>query len=566
VLSSGSLSHHSQKTKAIAQRVRVLLHHCAPKQGGSEQWDKTLQATIAAVHTTCDRLFRSTSEDWSSVAGVRIQAADANIFAPAEAELEREDELSLKPWHGVLGGRNRLVTLIELLQSHLETATSSPVPLRIGSLVDAIARLLSLTAPSCMNAATANSQVSKDEREILAAMLPSIHVSAMELIFALLNRFGNASASFAPSLMELILDVYRAESFDDRLREASCRCLELLLQLFGPSLPKENVTELNVLVRGCCEVLMPVNTPGTATNGSISSVQATNGLSAEAAKPNGIKPGSEHAGLTMAASRLLSTIVTKLQPSYISRKLRTQIERTAVLTRNKNTLLACVMNPGQKDMGAKLQTSLLPLLAREFPNAPEVEALLRPRMPPVVLQRLADGGEEAEEDDEDMNGPNGEPTNGDLQQQDGAVSNDDDPTSDLFKALTQPSNPASDHEEQDELYSATPPPNFQVPTKRAADFTAIDTENSTKRLRASPTEEPATVQVGVPVTIAVAQGEDEYVESTILVAPQIKATDGVGDGGDAGSDYSDFEMPPLTMEPDTDPEDEGEDEGEGEDE
>ncbi|KAK5166042.1 uncharacterized protein LTR77_008303 [Saxophila tyrrhenica] len=586
VLSSGPTGptlHHSQKLIGTAQRVRVLLHHCAPKQGAGEQWDRTFQATVRAVHTTCDRLFRGVNEDWGAVGGTH-KSTDRAIFSANEAGLDSQDEASFGPWTGIFAGRDRLVNLVGILQSHLQTTTASAVALRVGSLIDAITRLMGTTTVSGLAGAKVNAEVSREEREALSTVIPNVHVATMSLVHALLRRLGYASASYAQSISELIVEVYRAEHFDDELKKAAYGCQSSLLRLFGPSLPRENIAELTSMIQGCCGDMMQSDASASHADGKLAGSQPV------ALKQAAI---SQHRdGLLTAANRLVSTFVTEVNPAFVPRKLRTQIERTAVLTRSKDVLLACVLNPARKEVGGRLQTSLVPLLAKEYPDTREVEAMLRPRLPPVVVQNPG-GFEDADMDASDEGEPSEElspAANG---------TNGHHPADDLLSALIQPSNPTSDREEQEELYSTTPPPQVEgsaqsamttgqteakkivTPAKRAADPTSADLEASVKRRRGSPVAEAiaggpasalpgpdaAAMKADVPVTVAAGQAQAVNGEDATVVAPSAlnvptqgiqESAAGAGPEGDVGSDDSDFEMPPLTMEPDTDPEDDEE--------
>jgi hypothetical protein len=304
--------------------------------------------------------------------------------------------------------------------------------------------------------------------------------------------------------------------------------------------------------------------------------------------------------LTSSASHLLATTITKIDPSHLSRKLRTQIERTAVLAVDKEVLLACVMNPARKEPGGKLQTSLLPLLAKQHPNAVEVEALVRPRMPPVVLQTKGEGEDDLENDQEP------ESRNGFLQEMvedrpeqqkiDMGGNTDVDPTAALFDALTRTENLTPDHRMDDDLDTSKPvqiQDEHQHPAelalhqshststtaKRPAHEASPEVQTSRKRLRAFPVaeariEDPLSVPAGpdsgngaggVPITVAASQDTSERTAQTAVTTDLVSNPTAVNDdvASDLSSGDSDFEMPPLTMDPDTDPEDEDEDESEG---
>ena len=548
----------SQQHKDGALQLLALLHHCAPKQGGSTAWDGFFQAAIVAAHDTCERLFRSVTEDWTSTAGIE-KGADTSILSSTEPRRDNGDRVSLPPWEGVLAGRDRLISLLGVLKSHLQSPTTATVSVRFGSLIDLLSRVLSFTVASVMDSSKANPQVSKDEREALLAVLPDIHISALLLISTLLGDFGNTSTAFIQSFTELLIEVYRAERFDENVRTAAYQCLQQTLLLCGPSMSKETVVELVPLMRGCCNDLLPTIAADTNLNGTSGEIKpASKELPLDDASKSRPRVLSHSSEIIASASSLLPALIAHLNSAYVPRKLRTQIERTAILTCNKEALLACVMNPARKDVGGTVQTSLLPLLAREFPHVPEVEALLRPRMPPVVVQGSGDDAEDADDDDDDIDEI--DVTNGSTYLGlDGLDTADED---------VAPSNGTAEHHsteiEENELYNTTPPP--RPASKRSAEPDPMPAA-AAKRLRASPIEESAslvsqpaslpaaTAMTDVPATVVA--DVNGGAEQTTIVCPTDALTDLAPSASRAaqstmvdtdGDDGSDFEMPPLTME------------------
>jgi len=78
------------------------------------------------------------------------------------------------------------------------------------------------------------------------------------------------------------------------------------------------------------------------------------------------------------------------------------MDRTAVLSRHKDAVLASTLNHTSTAKAARKGNSLLPLLAREYASDASVEALLRPRMPILQTGRKATATEtETEAMDED---------------------------------------------------------------------------------------------------------------------------------------------------------------------
>lgn len=593
--------HYTEDHRAIAQRVLVALHRCAPKQASGEKWDETLKATVNAAHATCDRLFRSMVEDWRSVAGVQ-PSVQARISSQGECELEDVDALGLSGWKGVYAGSERLISLFDLLGTHMNTATAGAVTVRIGLVADLFVRLFSLRVPHGREGVLqVNNQISKDEREALFSTLPTMHVAALHFLHAMLHRFGGTIASVVQPLLAQITWVFEAERADFSMRMATYAVLKSVLQLHGPSLAKEDMPDIELAVRACCHDLLPtgdtvsgVRQPsanGTSGKQSVSS----NDMSLQTSKTRPSNP-TAFTDLYRSAEALLPLCFSELNPAHVPGRLRMLMERTAVLTQHKEALVASVLNPASKRGSSSLQASLLPLLARLYPDDPEVEALLRPRMPVIRTGYTASRDDDINGYDDDSEASegyaNGNTVNG--------AQDEPEPTDGLLSALGQ-NDAVADSED---LYSVSPQhravrddaeeAGIAVPTasapaqdkaseKRVAD-SAPDSERSAKRLQASPVAEtllpnaadslpgpdPATAQSRVPTAVVYDQPQSSYAtapepsqHSVTLPAPPTRplVSGNAHGSADLESDGSDFEMPPLTMEPDTESDDEEDEEG-----
>ncbi|KAK4501102.1 hypothetical protein PRZ48_006908 [Zasmidium cellare] len=538
--------HYTESCRSPAGHLLAQLHTCAPKQGSSDKWLETLKAATTAAHTTCDHVFRAVDEDWQSVAGV--ERSSSRSFG-GDMEFEGEDAVGMKPWKGIYAGAERLISLLHIIESHFATATSSLVAVRLGSITDLLTRLLAVTQPHGGNQEfiKINNQVAKDEREALFAVLPSVHVAAMGLCETIIQRFGTETIAWVQWLFEHVSWVFKAEQKTTEVRLASYRLLRSAITIIGPSMAKADVAELAHILESSCEDVLPTDHTSTSTgtqNGS--GIKQQLGLS-------GSKTIQSHptdtAEIRQAAENLLSTVLDRVEASSLTPKLRAQIDRIAVFSRSQATLFASVLNPHSKQNQARMQPSLLPILAREFGQDPHVEALLRPRMPPI-RGKTSLGSEEDE----------------DLEEQEDA-DNEYLPDAEEIQV-------AEDEAGKPPRQDLGPETSAQLSSKRPA-AEAPDLSTSAKRLRASPVAEsllpdaattlpgpdPVIGRDDVPAVVAV---PTSYEETVTVAQPEAVAntTTVTTTAGamDDGSDDSDFEMPPLTMEPDTDPEDEEDDE------
>ncbi|KAK5741203.1 hypothetical protein LTR17_004143 [Elasticomyces elasticus] len=570
-----SSRYYTLEHRESAQSLLILLHNCAPKQGAADKWDETLKATVTAAHTTCDRIFRSVIEDWTTTSGVQ-PSININALLQGDVELEGDDAVGMTSWKGVHAGSERLVALLNLLTTQLSTATAGAVTVRLGLVVDLLTRLFALRSPRNRQITiTPNQQVSKDERDALFAVLPEVHVAALALTRNLLRDVGDTAASVVQPLLAQTTWLFKAESFHAGVRTETYEVLATVLELQGPSIDRDDVSDIESIVKACCEDLLPVGQTKPTVNGTTSTQPgqtASIGLNPVNASPGG---AATSATLHAAAGALLPLCFSNINSVHIPGRLRTLMERTAVLTQHKKALVASVLNPASNGSRVKTQPSLLPLLAKQYPHSAEVEALLRPRMPVIrtgVSGVDGDQDEDEVEDEYDLPSPI---ANGHEEALSGA------PEADQING--EPDTVLA----EENLYSASPKRQVEAGNseglleKRKQSNDNVDADRSAKRMRASPPPGvpavPASIDVLAPDGMALQGGRPATVldqpSSSYVTAPgpsqqtasQLEPAKSyeAGDMVDIGSDGSDFEMPPLTMEQDTEDEEESEDEVSG---
>lgn len=560
---SSGTHHYLEIHVQTAQKLLVLLHNCAPKQGAATKWDDTLKATVTATHATCDRVFRSVIEDWRSVAGIQPSAPSQQLLA-GDIESESPDAVGMSGWKGIYEGSERVIALLGLVQAHIDNATALSATVRIGLLADLTTRLLSVAVPTAgrQEFVKPNHQVSRDERDALYSLLPRIHVATFKLIASILRRFGAALLSVLPSLTEQLAWVFKAERMDERFRATAYATLGQFITFVGHTFGKDEVTDISPLIAACCFDMLPeddqTRLPTAPSGVKPSGAQAAN----QSTKPSTVSTAQTTA-LQNAANTLLPLILSRLDPKVVPRKLRASIDRTAILTKHKQALVASVLNPPVNPSGTAAQASLLPFLARLFPGDAEVEAIIRPRMPVTWTGRRS--GEDDDDDDEEDE----EDVDADGMDVDGGAM----PETDLLSALDEQlgnrraEEPASEEAaEVAEVATETTPATETTTAKRAA-AAAPEPATPAKRLRASPVAEavaktssqglpgpdPVTARAPVPTTVVTRSAKKAQQTVTLPAkAAPVAAADEADDG-------SDFEMPPLTMESSGD-EDEGEEE------
>ncbi|KAM3417639.1 hypothetical protein BST61_g5875 [Cercospora zeina] len=544
--------------RAVAERLLVLLHHCAPKQGGSDRWQETLKAAVEATHAACDRVFRAAQEDWQSVAGISPPNASHAVFS-GDVEADNEDAIGLKPWKGVYAGSERIEALLRVIKKHLVNGTSATVVVRLGLIVDLLTRLFAVVAPyqGKQEFVKFNNQVSKDEREALFSILPRIHVAAIELSIALIQRFNGSTLAAYHVMLDQVQYVFQAEHSDSKLRVAAYTLASAILEISGPSIGKADVTELASILRASCSDLLPNGeqkrpTPDAKTNGQAVGIKQQLGLAGGQAAHS---QSTEQNEIVQAAQALLRLALLRID--VLPAQLRAQIDRAAVLTRSHDLLQASVMNPpAKKPTAGSVPPSLLPILAREFAHAPEVEVLMRPRLP-VIGKRASRGPDALEEDEE---GEEEEENNGEDEAENDAMVVDQELESPVHlvsdKTEDQPEDTAGDPTVGllDALgHNASFAPVNSVDTDAAAEkrkATEDAAEGPAKRLRASP--DPAPLADRSTVVSEANKASQQTVAVPASSAPTI-ASYHTAAGGDSDNE-SDFEIPEIHT-GDTDDED-----------
>ncbi|KAK2765993.1 hypothetical protein FQN54_007508 [Arachnomyces sp. PD_36] len=406
VVSTLSTTHPDAESVVIlSQQLFISLHHCAPKNTASDEWAAACKSTVHSIHQTADHLFRAIVEQWESTDATRNQTPKPKSRTEVVGD-DGPDPLGMPGWRGLRDGAERLRSLLKLLAHFVSIRTNSAVFVPLGLILDLTSRLNSITVPfedadGLQNAAQYNPEISKEEREDLLTELPSIHVETLNLLSRLAGTFGGGIASISQDIVEQTLWVFEAERFSKDVRASTYQILNSLLPIFGPSISKSTMSSLSLAMRSCCYDLSLTSMAGNPEEHHNPESRAKpNGRGATGNADSFLAPKSADLtakvvdpcpGLTTAASRLLPSVLHYLPIEHISSHLRTEIDRTAILTNNRNVMLASVVNPGPAVKGKRENPSIAPFLARSHPGELEVESFLRPRMP-ILLRGHQLGG------------------------------------------------------------------------------------------------------------------------------------------------------------------------------
>ena len=396
-------------TVALAQQLFSLLYHCAPKNAFSEDWSNTVRVVLVHFHRTADYVFRAVDEDWISL-NKRTSSVDSRKYGDDVGD-HVDDTLGLPSWQGIFAGIERLSGLLQLLQAHLAIASNASITIPIGSFLSLIERTLSILPPMKSQSAhempiRLNPEIGRDEREGLWSGLPQIHGSAIELLSVLISRLGTNSLPFLQSALEQLLWIFRHTQPDHEVRRRIYNVVTQIINLCGPSLPRKAVSSMSGLIRACCADILhssdqterglhpvtngPSNLPKkpTAADNADSYLQSKDKAESTSATPT---------SLYNAASAFLPVVLGRIPSDQLTFALRAQIDRTAIFAKQKETLLASVLNPPIQAKQKNI-SSIMPFIAREHADKLEVEAVIRPRMPLLQQQENSNGGFDDEDE------------------------------------------------------------------------------------------------------------------------------------------------------------------------
>ena len=402
--------------KESARQLIVVAHQTVAKNAAGEEWGKAVRDIVKETHVTADQVFRAVVEDWESTTGYINKPVDVNRELSGGAKTSED----LPRWTGIDSGVERLVGLIEILEAYFKLETSMPVSMPLGAIIDMVTRMLSIAIPSSPESpsghggARLHPAIDRDERDGLWSGMPQIYVASLKLVSTIAERLQEGFVSIAQGTFDQLVWVFPFGKHSPEFRLVTYNLIEKVLLRIGQSFTKSQSSKLSFIIRSCCKDLQPVdpqsnntlpsdvNTKKAAGTGSNANQNADSFL--KNTKSVSRVLSLKDTDLTDAARKLLPLFLSHFPQHYLDISLRSAIERTAILSHNKDAMLTSILNPFVGKNG-KAMTSILPHLTREFPDDSTVEILLRPRMPllPSMATRLPTNYvSNSEPEDEDM--------------------------------------------------------------------------------------------------------------------------------------------------------------------
>ncbi|KAH8702531.1 rRNA processing/ribosome biogenesis-domain-containing protein [Talaromyces proteolyticus] len=565
IVGSSTLSSSlSSEAVHVAQNLFISLHHCASKNTSNEKWANDCKHTIASIHQTADHIFRSVIEQWES-SDPNFKPSQSSKIQSSTPVDDAPNALGLPPWQGLHAGVNRIVTLLGLLSNFMSARTPSAVNVPIGAILDLTSRLTSVTFPRDGDETSqGNREFSRDERVALWSELPRIHGACIDLFCAIIRSFSTSLTSVIQPILEQSIWTFEADLFDSDLRRSSYSLMTEILPLVGRSMSKANVFTLATLIRQCCrDLILPENDQTTKSQQSDSKTKSkgTQSLNVDAflLPSQGANPSKDLSSRNTysAALRLLPIIYNFLPVEYIPLPVRAEMDRTAVLTGNREAMSAGVMNPMPSIKGRRPIPSILPFLTRRHSKELEVECLLRPRMP--VILGGANVTFEADDYEEEQYVPSAIVSGIDVQDVPPAASNEDLAQSHnvLQPLLLQSKRNFSDHLEPSSTRPSQDTPEqrgFQVKKPRLEDESNVLTAQPTPVTLSETALSPAVVPSASVPSFPTAHNTDDSVLGSVATRVQSSGPREVLGNArpDNPSGDSDDDMPTLNIEPDTD--------------
>ncbi|PVH85604.1 hypothetical protein DL98DRAFT_511639 [Cadophora sp. DSE1049] len=407
----------SSSLRDSARRLVVILHQTAAKNTSGEEWGKAVRGLVKDVHMTADHVFRAVVEDWESAAGYVGEAVDVN--QELHGGSATGDDLPL--WIGIHAGVERMTGRLELLAEYLKVETAAPVAVPLGAIMDMVTRMLSIAIPlpqssAAKSEARLHPAIDRDERDGLWVGMPQVYVAALQLVDTMSVRLEDGFLPLAQESFDQLAWVFEYGKHSPEFRLIAYVVTAKILFYVGQSFNQAQCDKLAGISQACCQDIQEAhpNFIGVTVVDDVGSKPQGN-QNAEAFLRSRVTVPTEHhianPALNAAARDLLPMFLSHLPQQYLKLATRSLVDRTSILTHNKDAMLASVLNPMFANNGSTLP-SILPHLTREFGHDATVEILLRPRMPLVpstATRSIVNETVDEESEDEDM-GLNAEST------------------------------------------------------------------------------------------------------------------------------------------------------------
>jgi pre-rRNA-processing protein RIX1 len=358
-----------EEVKDAARSVYIVLHNSATKAASLADRD-------AGFAQALENASKAANETFVAVFGhdkaqIQIQAA------PTEISIKNAEEIC---------------NHIHFVRAYITTPSFKPVSIPIGKIASLLQRIS--TPPS---ARQSSSSVSKRSREQFLIDLPQIHLAVLDLVTALIMRFGSIALPISLQLLDVILSIFESHIENPVLRTACYNAMSHLSSLIGPGMSLEQCNILAPLIYQLTTDLLPTPPSTVTTTASASTTKPTTtphpSMIPTTLHAKSISNSSPPSPLNTASTALLPLLLRHLPTKNLPRSLRAALDRAAILTQHPTSLATSALNPA-----SDAEASLLPIAVRCRGAREALEGLVRPRFPSLVgLARREKEKEKAEE-------------------------------------------------------------------------------------------------------------------------------------------------------------------------
>lgn len=392
-----------------SRKLFVLQHYTTPKNGNAEEWAKAIGSLIKTAHNTGDHVFRAVQETWEPSSNYTRQSVSYDGEAHGGGDAAEE----LPAWVGVPHGAERLIGSIETIGEFFKCPTKCPVVTPVSQILDLTSRITMILPPQraskLQDDIHLNAAIGREEKDELWSIVPDIHVAVVDLFIALVQRLQENAISIAADILHHTMRIFDAEHQIPLIRERAYVLFKELLLLHGPTMPKISVNSLHKAIQSCCRDILsasghagpkraekqdskpqtsskpPASKPSTNADAYLNNQFKT--AAAAAADPS-------IAHIVKAAAALLPLFSSHLPQEHLKQTLRALVDRTAVLSHNKDAMVSSVLSPYRTKTGKTL-ASVFPFLARDYPRDQSVEVLRSNlRGAGAVMTAAEDGGDD----------------------------------------------------------------------------------------------------------------------------------------------------------------------------
>ncbi|KIW20514.1 hypothetical protein PV08_01089 [Exophiala spinifera] len=379
------------RERDLAIQLLCWLLWSVPKNAIVPESISMFRNLINAAHATVDKAFRAVVEEYESNDATTTRVRGRQNFAKDPKQTE-SDSAGLPPWTGIQEGSHRLRVILEWLTCLLSVSSAEPLSLPIGALSDLTTRLMAITVPSgkagAINDMKYHEEASKDEKEELWVNLPEVHKGCLRLLAELCSSLGQALFPLQQTIVGQILDLFASMSWHESVRSEIYSVIGMIMKKLDISALESHRAAFLSLLERCCDDLKTGYVQTTGSNTTPAKNDSIH-LGSNVAPNEKSQVGSscKQPDVVEAAWMLLSQSLKYYPATSLSRHIRTEMDRTAVLLDHKDAMLASILNPVLAKDGKVAGASLLPFLVRSMDDNMVLDALLRPRMPV-----LTDGG------------------------------------------------------------------------------------------------------------------------------------------------------------------------------